>query len=126
MAKEMTTQVWFGNVKFSFGADDEDGLMEFSVCHEDEPEDYEGRHWYAPLTPEEMEYLAHRMLDAVEYQRRQEGKEGELTMDEPSVIVNTLLQYQGDRKKAALALAISERTLYRKINQYNIDKIYHL
>ena len=134
--RDMTTQVWFNDTKFIFGADDEEGLMDFTAVHEDEPTDYEGRHWSAALTPDEMEYLAHRMLDAVAYQRRQYGLDLEHLPQncEPCgqyepvkevlgrrAIINALERNGNDRKKAAAYLGISARTLYRRMKQYGID-----
>lgn len=69
MARDMTTQVWFGYNKFSFGTDEEELLMDFTVVHEDEPKDCKVRLWSTTLTPDEMEYLAQRILDAVAYHR---------------------------------------------------------
>ena len=40
---------------------------------------------------------------------------------EKEFIILALNKYKGKRKKAAKELGISERTLYRKINEYNID-----
>ena len=40
------------------------------------------------------------------------------------MIERTLDKFQGNRRKAADVLDISERTLYRKINEYGIQKKY--
>lgn len=40
---------------------------------------------------------------------------------EKEVIQKALIKYKGKRKDAAKELGISERTLYRKINEYNIE-----
>ncbi|MFV0469306.1 MAG: helix-turn-helix domain-containing protein, partial [Dysgonomonas sp.] len=40
---------------------------------------------------------------------------------EKQMIIRTLEKYRGRRKPAADELKISERTLYRKIKEYNID-----
>ena len=37
------------------------------------------------------------------------------------MIIKALETHRGKRKDAAKALGISERTLYRKINEYGID-----
>ena len=49
---------------------------------------------------------------------------GELTMDEleHEIIERTLEKFKGNRRKTAQSLNISERTLYRKINDYGIKK----
>jgi transcriptional regulator with PAS, ATPase and Fis domain len=40
---------------------------------------------------------------------------------EKELIEKALKKHKGKRKDAALELGISERTLYRKIKEYNID-----
>jgi DNA-binding NtrC family response regulator len=49
---------------------------------------------------------------------------GELTMEEleHEVIERTLDKFKGNRRKTAQSLNISERTLYRKINDYGIKR----
>ena len=49
---------------------------------------------------------------------------GELTLEEieQEIIEKTLQKFNSNRRKTARALNISERTLYRKINEYRIDK----
>ena len=49
---------------------------------------------------------------------------GELTLDEieKEIIQRTLKKMNSNRRKTAKALDISERTLYRKINEYGLDK----
>jgi transcriptional regulator with PAS, ATPase and Fis domain len=41
---------------------------------------------------------------------------------EKDLILRALKKYKGKRKRAAQELGISERTLYRKINEYRIDE----
>ena len=41
---------------------------------------------------------------------------------EKELIAKTLLKFNNNRRKTAKILGLSERTLYRKINQYNIEK----
>lgn len=41
---------------------------------------------------------------------------------EKELIMKALNKHKGKRKDAALDLGISERTLYRKIKEYNIDE----
>jgi len=47
---------------------------------------------------------------------------GEITMDEieKEIIERCLKQFKGNRRKTANALDISERTLYRKIKEYEL------
>jgi len=45
-----------------------------------------------------------------------------LEAKEEELIRKALLKNNGRRKKAAQELGISERTLYRKIKQYEVDK----
>lgn len=45
-----------------------------------------------------------------------------LKRKETDMIIKALNKYNGKRKDAARELGISERTLYRKIKEYNIDK----
>ena len=45
-----------------------------------------------------------------------------LTDKEKEMILKALNKYKGKRKPAARELGISERTLYRKINEYNIEE----
>ena len=49
---------------------------------------------------------------------------GELTLEEieQEIIEKTLKKFNTNRRKTAKALNISERTLYRKINEYGLDK----
>ena len=49
---------------------------------------------------------------------------GELTLEEieQEIIEKTLKKFNSNRRRTAKALNISERTLYRKINEYGIDK----
>ena len=48
---------------------------------------------------------------------------GEITMNEleKEIIERTLKNFKGNRRKTAKILDISERTLYRKLNEYEID-----
>ncbi len=54
----------------------------------------------------------------------QDESVGEISMQdiEHEIIERTLLKMNGNRRKAAKALNISERTLYRKIKEYGIEK----
>jgi len=40
---------------------------------------------------------------------------------EKKLIEETLSQFKGNKRKAAISLRISERTLYRKIKEYNLN-----
>jgi len=41
---------------------------------------------------------------------------------EKEMIVRTLEHFNGNRRASAKSLQMSERTLYRKINEYGLDK----
>lgn len=70
--------------------------------------------------------------DALEYESAQDA-EVEFVSEKPiidslslqdkekEVIIKALRKYNGKRRAAANELGISERTLYRKINDYEID-----
>ena len=54
----------------------------------------------------------------------QDDSVGEVSMQdiENEIIERTLIKMDGNRRKAAEALNISERTLYRKIKEYGIKE----
>jgi transcriptional regulator with PAS, ATPase and Fis domain len=56
------------------------------------------------------------------YEDIDEGQSGQQTIEEHEIqmIKNSLAKHKGKRKLAAEELGISERTLYRKINEYNL------
>ncbi|SVE25764.1 uncharacterized protein METZ01_LOCUS478618, partial [marine metagenome] len=56
----------------------------------------------------------------------QEDVIGEISLTEleKEMIEKTLDKFRGNRRKTAQVLDISERTLYRKINEYGIQKKY--
>lgn len=85
--------------------------------------DYEGECQEAEctLSLDELEYLAHRILDVVEYQRRAVKPYNDFADDEYAKIVTALVNNRGDRAKAASELNMSVRTLYRKIKEYELD-----
>ena len=85
--------------------------------------DYEGECQEAEcaLSLDELEYLAHRILDVVEYQRRAVKPYNGYVDDEYAKIVTALVNNRGDRAKAASELNMSVRTLYRKIKEYELD-----
>ena len=73
--KNLTTMVRIGDVCFYIsddGVEDDyhlDFLMEERDFDERKQEEYIYSHCLATLTPDELEYLARRMLDAVKYKR---------------------------------------------------------
>jgi transcriptional regulator with GAF, ATPase, and Fis domain len=85
--------------------------------------DYEGECQEAEctLSLDELEYLAHRILDVVDYQRRVVKTYNGYVDDEYANIVTALVNNRGDRTKAASELSMSVRTLYRKIKEYELD-----
>ena len=68
------TRIRIRDIVFDIDAAEEDGLMDFLM----EEEDYDARkgeefvlnHCLACLNLDELEYLAHRILDAVAFQRQ--------------------------------------------------------
>jgi DNA-binding NtrC family response regulator len=64
-----------------------------------------------------------RMHDDFEYQDTEEYVEEALSIEdaEKELIRKALLRSRGKRKIAARELKISERTLYRKIKEYNLE-----
>ena len=80
---------------------------------------------YLPLTgksPADTDALT-RVEDGT-FHAIQEDAIGEMTMSEleQEMIERALEKFRGNRRKTARALDISERTLYRKINDYGIQK----
>ena len=129
------TMVRIGDMCFYiYPSVDERGLLRFDMEEMDmgrDKEEYVCSSCEGVFDAEELEYLAHRILDAVEYFRKTEqpqevAQEVAIEAVESREIANALLMHKGDRKKAAEALRMSERTLYRKIKQYDLDKIYGL
>lgn len=58
-----------------------------------------------------------------EIHNHEEVEESLNIMDkEKELIIKALKKHRGKRKDAALDLGISERTLYRKLKEYNIDE----
>ena len=70
-------------------------------------------------TPETLAHVEDGTLHAI-----QDDVIGEITMSEleQEMIERALEKFRGNRRKTARALDISERTLYRKINDYGIQK----
>ena len=69
--------------------------------------------------PEEVEQEFTEFLPAEELHSKQDSLS--LEQHEKEMIIKALEAHRGKRKDAAKALGISERTLYRKINEYGID-----
>ena len=62
-------------------------------------------------------------LDADGYKLLRDDAIGEMSLDdlEREAIIRTLNYFNNNRRKAAKSLGMSERTLYRKIDEYNLD-----
>lgn len=75
-----------------------------------------------PAAPYTAPYMA--AASAVEDQFHHEEVEESLSLSdkEKDLIEKALQKHRGKRKSAAAELGISERTLYRKIKEYDIDK----
>ena len=73
------------------------------------------------LPPKEKEY---KSIKDGQVSGLNEEAIGEMSMEEieSEMIERTLDKFKGNRRKAAEVLNISERTLYRKINEYEIKK----
>lgn len=90
------------------------------------------------LTLDEWEYLAKRILEAVALGRKQiasKDYDAPIPADMPIEpapyenkdygylrLLDAMLRFNNDRKKAAEFLGISERTLYRKLAEYDLLK----
>ncbi|HJH60293.1 MAG TPA: sigma-54 dependent transcriptional regulator [Bacteroidetes bacterium] len=70
-------------------------------------------------TPED--YFSDQDIEVEFLQDKQDSESLSLEDKEKEVIQKALIKYKGKRKDAAKELGISERTLYRKINEYNIE-----
>ncbi len=71
-------------------------------------------------TPED--YFSDQDIEVEFLQDKHDDAESlSLENKEKEVIQKALIKYKGKRKDAAKELGISERTLYRKINEYNIE-----
>lgn len=59
------------NILFCFGEGDAEDIMDFSMnCKDDDFPDEEPQRAAAELSLDDVEYLAHRILDAVAFQRK--------------------------------------------------------
>ena len=75
----------------------------------------------ASVDPEVLTQIEDGALKAIQEEVIGEISIGEL---EREMIERTLDKFRGNRRKTARVLDISERTLYRKINEYGINKKY--
>ena len=79
------------------------------------------------LPPADKNEVGKELFTKIEdgtFQAIQEDAIGEMTMSEleQEMIERALKKFEGNRRKTSQALDISERTLYRKINDYGIQK----
>ena len=67
--------------------------------------------------------MAEQKNDDIEYQDTEEYVEEAVSIEdaEKELIRRALIRSRGKRKIAAQELKISERTLYRKIKEYNLE-----
>ena len=77
-----------------------------------------------PTQSEFIDYKGRTNIEDGSATAIQDDALGELTMEEleHEIIERTLDKFKGNRRKTAQSLNISERTLYRKINDYGIKK----
>lgn len=71
-------------------------------------------------TPSDKNFIENQVEDVVEIEEA-ESESLSLQNNEKDLIIKALEKYNGRRNKAADELGISQRTLYRKIKQYNLD-----
>lgn len=96
------------------------------IYGEEEPEDYEGtiEDLEVLSIPEKMSQLSDAIDESNDKYHFAEEVEEEETLSlhdkELELIKKSLERHQGKRKLAAAELGISERTLYRKIKQYDL------
>ncbi|MCX2739252.1 sigma-54 interaction domain-containing protein [Pontibacter anaerobius] len=109
---------------------DEDLLREHSHLFENmEPQQYNGRSYQQEQAQSEPYYLPikHSQPQAYEEDKVEdiphETEEESLSLEdkEREMILKALKKHNNKRKYAALDLGISERTLYRKLKQYDIE-----
>lgn len=102
-----------------------EGLIQ-KIYGEEEPEDYEGtiEDLEVLSIPEKMNQLSEAIDESNDKYHFAEEVEEEETLSlhdkELELIKKSLERHQGKRKLAAAELGISERTLYRKIKQYDL------
>ncbi|MDX5437090.1 MAG: sigma 54-interacting transcriptional regulator, partial [Pontibacter sp.] len=110
--------------------DDEDLLREHSHLFENmEPQAYNGRSYQQEPVQNEPYYLPIKHTQPQEYEHDKvediphETEEESLSLEdkEKELILKALKKHNNKRKYAAQDLGISERTLYRKLKQYDIE-----
>lgn len=78
-------------------------------------------HTLQPAIPGKQSVMIHHSNDAIDH--HEEVEESLNIMDkEKELILKALKKHKGKRKDAALDLGISERTLYRKLKEYDIKE----
>ena len=77
-----------------------------------------------PTQSDFVDYAGQKSIEEASSSAIQDAALGELTMEEleHEIIERTLDKFKGNRRKTAQSLNISERTLYRKINDYGIKR----
>jgi transcriptional regulator of acetoin/glycerol metabolism len=78
----------------------------------------QNRDFYYPTTPDTDDFTYHDPIE--EHVELEESLS--LEEREKELIIKALNKHNGKRKYAAKELGISERTLYRKIKEYDIQK----
>ena len=73
------------------------------------------------VKPDEHEVTEQEFTEILPAEDHYKAESLSLEQHEKEMICKALETHKGKRKDAAKALGISERTLYRKINEYNIN-----
>lgn len=85
--------------------------------------DFQGAHQVAPLHQPNVIQHHQPVIYHDDIQHPEEVEESLNIMDkERELIIKALKKHKGKRKDASADLGISERTLYRKLKEYNIDE----
>ena len=75
------TRIRIRDIVFDIDAAEEDGLMDILIEEMDfdvsKDEEYVADHCLGTFTPDELEYIAHRILDAVAFERQRLTNKGE-------------------------------------------------
>ncbi|MDB5192976.1 MAG: sigma-54-dependent Fis family transcriptional regulator [Segetibacter sp.] len=94
-------------------------LNDFSALGNNE---YQPAHAPAPIHPNVVNHPQPVIFHNNDIHHHEEVEESLNIMDkEKELIIKALKKHKSKRKDAALDLGISERTLYRKLKEYNID-----
>lgn len=98
-------------------------LHNFSEDHALPPiQDTQNIHVEAPQQYNEKPVIINRETDNTGFQDHEDVEETLNIIDkEKELIIKALKKHKGKRKDAALDLGISERTLYRKLKEYDIE-----